>query len=117
MFAAFCFNRSGRTKEKALYTTDIQGFLLSTGVSFCPPLERKTGLGPATSTLARLRVALYQLSYFRNMYPNSCFGTANINRIFDSAKFFTTFPETKHPDRTTIGVFVEYWLTVRFNEP
>ena len=79
------------------------------------------GLGAENGTRTRDlnlgKVALYQLSYFRNMYPNSCFGTANINRIFDSAKFFTTFPETKHPDRTTIGVFVEYWLTVRFNEP
>ena len=73
--------------------------------------------GTRTRDLNLGKVALYQLSYFRNMYPNSCFGTANINRIFDSAKFFTTFPETKHPDRTTIGVFVEYWLTVRFNEP
>ena len=73
--------------------------------------------GTRTRDLNLGKVALYQLSYFRNMYPNSCFVTANINRIFDSAKFFTTFPETKHPDRTTIGVFVEYWLTVRFNEP
>ena len=42
-------------QEKALYIADTQGFLLSVGVSFWPPLERKTGLGPATSTLARLR--------------------------------------------------------------
>ena len=55
ILAAFCVNRSGGIQEKALYIADIQGFLLSIGVSFWPPLERKTGLGPATSTLARLR--------------------------------------------------------------
>ena len=47
ILAAFCFNRSGRIQEKALYIADIQGFLLSFGVSFWPPLERKTGLALA----------------------------------------------------------------------
>uniref|UniRef100_UPI002FDDCE31 hypothetical protein n=1 Tax=Alistipes shahii TaxID=328814 RepID=UPI002FDDCE31 len=55
ILAAFCVNRSREIQEKASYIADIQGFLLSIGVSFCPPLERKTGLELATPTLARLR--------------------------------------------------------------
>ena len=47
ILAAFCVNRSGRIKEKALHIADIQGFLLSIEVSFWPPLERKTGLALA----------------------------------------------------------------------
>ena len=47
ILAAFCVNRSGRIKEKALHIADIQGFLLSIGVSFWLPLERKTGLALA----------------------------------------------------------------------
>ena len=47
LLAAFCVNRSGRIKEKALHIADIQGFLLSIGVSFWLPLERKTGLALA----------------------------------------------------------------------
>ena len=36
ILAAFCVNRSGRIKEKALHIADIQGFLLSIEVSFWP---------------------------------------------------------------------------------
>ena len=43
ILAAFCVNRSGRIQEKASYIADIQGFLLSIGVSFWPPSRAENG--------------------------------------------------------------------------
>ena len=66
--------------------------------------ERKTGLGPATSTLARLRSTNWAISAIivfgraGQLYPhlgsglrNLRFGTANINRKIYSAKFSGEF--------------------------
>ena len=46
ILAAFCFNRSGEIQEKALYIADIQGFLLSIGVSFWPLWSGKRDSDP-----------------------------------------------------------------------
>ena len=63
ILAAFCVNKSGRIKEKALYIADIQGFLLSIGGFFLAPSGAENGT--RTRDLNLGKVALYQLSYFR----------------------------------------------------
>ena len=46
ILAAFCVNRSREIQEKASYIADIQGFLLSIGVSFCPLWSGKRDSDP-----------------------------------------------------------------------
>ena len=86
MFAAFCFNRSGRIKEKTLHIADIQGFPEFGQISARPHfLTQRAENGTRTRDLNLGKVALYQLSYFRKW----CFAiaSAKVDKKSESPNF------------------------------